>query len=73
MPNFICGARLPIFCEYIVAYKKKHIADLIRNSSGHWSYIGSSEYSYMGIGVEYREGSTYGWYACVMVGTVNYG
>ena len=51
----------------------KHIADLIRNSSGHWSYIGSSEYSYMGIGVEYREGSTYGWYACVMVGTVNYG
>ena len=51
----------------------KHIANLIRNSSGHWSYIGSSEYSYMGIGVEYREGSTYGWYACVMVGTVNYG
>ena len=51
----------------------KHIAELIRNSSGHWSYIGSSEYSYMGIGVEYREGSTYGWYACVMVGTVNYG
>ena len=51
----------------------KHIADLIRNSSGHWSYIGSSEYSYMGIGVEYREGSPYGWYACVMVGTVNYG
>ena len=51
----------------------KHIANLIRNSSGHWSYIGSSEYSYMGIGVEYREGSTYGWYACVMVGSVNYG
>lgn len=51
----------------------KHIADLIRNSSGHWSYIGNSEYSYMGIGVEYREGSTYGWYACVMVGSVNYG
>lgn len=47
----------------------KAIADLIRNSSSHWSYVGSSEYSYMGIGVEYRDG----WYACVMVGTVNYG
>ena len=51
----------------------KHIADLIRNSSGHWSYISSSEYKYMGVGVEYREGTEYGWYACVMVGSVNYG
>ena len=51
----------------------KKIADLIRNSSGHWSYISSSEYSYIGVGVEYREGSQYGWYACVMVGSVNYG
>ena len=51
----------------------KKIADLIRNSSNHWSYIGSAEYSYIGVGVEYREGTEYGWYACVMVGTVNYG
>ena len=51
----------------------KQIADLIRNSSGHWSYISSSEYSYIGVGVEYREGSEYGWYCCVMVGSVNYG
>lgn len=51
----------------------KKIADLIRNSSGHWSYISNPEYSYMGIGVEYREGTEYGWYACVMVGSVNYG
>ena len=51
----------------------KAIAKLIRNSGSHWSYIGSSEYSYIGIGVEYREGSEYGWYACVMVGSVNYG
>ncbi len=51
----------------------KRIADLIRNSSGHWSYISSSEYSYIGIGVEYREGSEYGWYCCVMVGSVDYG
>lgn len=51
----------------------KKIADLIRNSSGHWSYISSSEYSYIGVGVEYREGSEYGWYCCVMVGLVDYG
>lgn len=51
----------------------KRIADLIRDSSGHWSYISSPEYSYIGVGVEYREGSQYGWYACVMVGSVNYG
>ena len=51
----------------------KKIADLIRNSGSHWSYIGSSEYSYIGVGVEYREGTEFGWYACVMVGSVNYG
>lgn len=47
----------------------KAIADLIRNSGSHWCYVGDTSYSYMGVGVEYRDG----WYACVMVGTVNYG
>ena len=47
----------------------KTIADMIRNSNAHWCYVGDVQYSYMGIGVEYRDG----WYACVMVGTVNYG
>ena len=47
----------------------KAIADLIYHSSSHWRYVGDSEYGYMGVGVEYRDG----WYACVMVGTVNYG
>lgn len=51
----------------------KAIAKLIRNSGSHWSCIGSREYSYIGVGVEYREGSEYGWYACIMVGSVNYG
>ena len=51
----------------------KKIADLIRNSASHWSYVGSSRYSYIGIGVEYRAGAAYGWYGCVMVGTTNYG
>lgn len=51
----------------------KYIADQIRNSGSHWRYVGSSEYSYIGVGVEYREGSEYGWYACIMVGMVDYG
>lgn len=51
----------------------KYIADLRRNSSSHWSYIGSSKFSYIGVGVDYRAGTAYGWYGCVMVGRTNYG
>ena len=51
----------------------KYIADLCRNSSNHWSYIGSAKNLYIGVGVEYRAGSAYGWYGCVMVGKTNYG
>ena len=51
----------------------KYIADLCRNSSSHWSYVGSSKFSYIGIGVDYRAGTAYGWYGCVMVGKINYG
>ena len=50
----------------------KAIADAIYRSGSHWSYIGSSEYSYIGVGIEYSD-DAYGWYVCVMVGTVNYG
>ena len=51
----------------------KRIADMIRNSSSHWSYVGSSQFSFIGVGVEYRAGSAYGWYGCIMVGRTNYG
>ena len=51
----------------------KYIADLCRNSPSHWSYVGSGKFSYIGIGVDYRAGSPYGWYGCVMVGRTNYG
>ena len=51
----------------------KYIADLCRNNSSHWSYIGSSKFSYIGVGVDYRAGTAYGWYGCVMVGRTNYG
>ena len=51
----------------------RYIADLCRNSSSHWSYVGSSKFSYIGIGVDYRAGTAYGWYGCMMVGRTNYG
>ena len=51
----------------------KYIADMCRNSPSHWSYVGSSKFSYIGIGVDYRAGTAYGWYGCVMVGRTNYG
>ena len=51
----------------------KYIANMIRKSSSHWRYVGSAEYSYIAVGVEYRENSEYRWYGCVMVGTVDYG
>ena len=48
----------------------KRIAKMFYESSGHWAYVGSSEYSYTGVGVT-RSGGL--WYVCVMVGRVNYG
>jgi uncharacterized protein YkwD len=46
------------------------LADQIKNSTSHWSYVGSSEYSYVGIGATESGGI---WYVSVMVGRVNYG
>ena len=51
----------------------KYIADLCHNSPSHWNYVGSGKFSYIGIGVDYRAGTAYGWYGCVMVGRTNYG
>ena len=51
----------------------KKIAVLIRNSPSHWSYVGSNKFSYIGIGVDFKAGTAYGWYGCVMVGSTNYG
>lgn len=48
----------------------KEIAEQIKASSGHWSYVGNAKYSFCGIGVsKYNDV----WYVCIMVNTVNYG
>lgn len=44
------------------------IADGFRNSKGHWSYVGSSKYTYMAVGVRY---DGYYWYVCVCMDSEN--
>lgn len=35
------------------------LALLVKNSSGHWAYVGSSDYSYIAVGVTYESGMWY--------------
>lgn len=51
----------------------ERIAKGFRNSSGHWSYVGSSEYPYMAVGVSYNPSATgnYYWKICVFVITTD--
>ena len=44
------------------------IANGFRNSKGHWSYVGSSKYTYMAVGMMY---DGYYWYVCVCVDSEN--
>lgn len=44
------------------------IAQGFRNSAGHWSYLGSDEYKYIGCGVTIKDGN---WYCCVSVAETN--
>lgn len=50
----------------------ERIANGFRNSSGHWSYVGSSEYGYMAVGVTYNAANST-WYCCVCMSSKNYG
>jgi len=44
------------------------IANGFRNSKGHWSYVGSSKYTYMAVGVMY---DGYYWYVCICMDSEN--
>ena len=44
------------------------MANGFRNSKGHWSYVGSSKYTYMAVGVMY---DGYYWYVCVCMDSEN--
>ena len=46
------------------------IADGFHHSKGHWSYVGSSKYPYIAVGVTKANGK---WYVCICMGEKNYG
>ena len=46
------------------------IADGFHHSKGHWSYVGSSKYPYIAVGVTKANGK---WYVCVCMSDKNYG
>ena len=50
----------------------KRIAKGFKNSSGHWSYVGDSQYGYMAVGVYYNQ-SEEKWYCCICMSSKNYG
>ncbi len=50
----------------------KRIAKGFKNSSGHWAYVGDSQYGYMAVGIHYNE-SDGKWYCCICMSSKNYG
>ena len=46
------------------------IADGFHHSKGHWSYVGSSKYPYIAVGVTKVNGK---WYVCICMSEKNYG
>ena len=46
------------------------IADGFHHSKGHWSYVGSSKYPYIAVGVIKANGK---WYVCICMSEENYG
>ena len=49
-----------------------HIATGFKNSSSHWKYLGSDEYSYIAVGCVYDEATSM-WYCCICISSKNYG
>ena len=46
------------------------ISDGFHHSKGHWSYVGSSKYPYIAVGVAEADGK---WYVCICISKENYG
>ena len=70
-PYYTAGAREAIVkTGYVGSIDKvaEKIALLVKNSSGHWCYVGSSDYSYIAVGVTYESGV---WYCDIAMTTEN--
>lgn len=48
------------------------IAAGLKNSKDHWSYVGSSEYGYMAVGITFNPSDSH-WYCCICMSSQNYG
>lgn len=46
----------------------KWLANLVKNSAGHWAYVGSSEYPYIAVGITYDSDM---WYCDIAMARVN--
>ncbi len=46
----------------------RSLSQLVKDSPNHWSYVGSAEYGYIGVGVTYRSGM---WYCDIAVAREN--
>ena len=46
----------------------QNLGELVRNSKGHWSYVGSEQYKYIAVGITYKAGT---WYCCIAVAIDN--
>lgn len=45
----------------------RQLAQNYMNSSGHWDYVGSSDYGYIAVGIAYDATKAYRWTCCVFV------
>ena len=46
----------------------QRLGELVRNSTGHWSYVGSEQYKYIAVGITYEAGM---WHCCIAVAIDN--
>lgn len=70
-PYYVSGAREAIVMSGYtgtIDEVAKYLVELVRSSSSHWSYVGSSEYKYIAVGITYESGI---WYCDIAVAIEN--
>ena len=76
---YTANAKEAIAARSIYRTSPDRIGELIalqfRNSKNHWTYVGSSEFSFIGVGITYNANASSGycWHCCVLQTEKNYG
>ena len=72
---YTANAKEAIGYNYIYGYDPdcigRELAEQFLGSKGHWAYVGSSEFPFVGIGISYENPHT--WYVCILQTKDNYG